>query len=141
MKLEGTITKGRLVIDPAIWAIAMREFEGRPVVLEIDVRRQQRTVKQNKRYWTVLVPLAIHRLSLGRPLPFNKDEVHRLLVTAFGGSEETPLGLVPVRTRTMTVDQFLHLTQQTELWLREQGYSIPEGPDMTVAAAIDEAMA
>lgn len=144
MRLEATITKGRLVCDPVVWSIAMREFEGRVVAVEIEQKRALRSRKQNARYWTVLVPLARHALNLKRGddlLPLNKDQVHYLLVTAFAGSEETELGLVPVRTRTMTTEQFLHLTEQTALWLREQGYPVPEGPEVSVAQAIEEATA
>lgn len=142
VKLEGTVTNGRLVCDPVSWSIAMREFEGREVVVEIDRKREVRSTRANARYWTVLVPLARHCLNLKRgsdQLPLNKDEVHYLLVTAFAGSEVTELGSVPVRTRTMNTQQFHHFTEQVSLWLREQGYPVPEGPEVSVAEAIEEA--
>jgi hypothetical protein len=143
MKLEGTITDGRLVCDQVIWAIAMREFNGHAVVIEIDRKRARRSNRANARYWTVLVPLARHALNLKRGselLPLNKDQVHYLLVTAFAGSEETELGAVAVHTSTMDTKQFHHFTEQVALWLREQGYAVPEGPEVSVAEVIEEAM-
>ena len=144
MKIEGRVVDGHLVCDiPAAWPIAMREFNGHPVVVEIEQKRERRTNRANARYWTVLVPLARHALNLKRGadmLPLNKDQVHYLLVTAFAGSEETELGAVPVRTSTMDTKQFHHLTEQVALWLGEQGYPVPEGPEVSVAEAIEEAM-
>ena len=144
MKLEGRVEKGRLVTDPAAWAIAMREYAEKAVVVDIEPLRERRTPKANKRYWSVDIYLARHYLNLQRPglPPLNKDEVHALLVTAFAGSEQTELGLVPVRTRTMDTHRFHAFTEQVELFLREKGYPIPDGSDdMSVAIAIEEATA
>lgn len=143
MRIEGKVSKGNLVVDPATWAIAMREFDNQTVVVDMDRKQERRSTRANARYWTVLVPLAQHCLNLKRPglLPLNEKQVHALLVTAFAGSEETELGSVPVATRTMDKRTYHHLTEQVSLWLREQGYTVPDGPEVTVAEAISEAMA
>lgn len=142
LRLEGKVTKGRLDCDPVEWAIAMQEYEGVSVVVTIDRKRATRTPRANRRHWTVIVPLVRHCINRKRPdmLPFNKDEIHRLIATAFGGSDETELGPVPIRTRTMDTRTFWHMDEQAGLWLMEQGYSVPEGREETVERAIEEAM-
>lgn len=144
MKLTGKVAGGKFTPDlPAAWPIAMREYEGKDVTVEIAPKHAHRSLNANSRYWKVDVFLAMHYLNLKRPglLPLNKDQIHALLVTAFAGSEETELGLAPVATRTMDKKQFHAFTEQVELFLREKGYPIPEGPEMSVEAAIQEAMA
>jgi hypothetical protein len=142
VKLEGRVEKGRLVTDPAIWAIALREYEGQPVILEIEKKREVRTGRANRRHWTVIVPLARHHLNLkrGNELPpLSKDQTHYVLVTAFGASEETELGPVPIRSSLMTTKQFHEMDEKAGLWLRENGYPIPDGPEVSVEQAIEEA--
>lgn len=130
MRLTGKMVKGRRVYDdPVSFAIANREVgEGERFEEEFDRLRERRSTRANRRYWGVLVPLARHALNLKRPglLPLNKTQTHALLVTAFLGSEETPLGPVPVATRESDTKTFHRLTSQTELWLGEQGFVIPE---------------
>jgi hypothetical protein len=141
MKLEGTIKSGRLICDPAVWAIAMREFDGQPVVLEIEKKRSVRSLQANARFWGVLVPLAGHFLSQTRDVPLSKDQVKFVLCSAFLGCEETPLGLVPMRTSELDTKQFAEFCERIQKWLGENGYTVPSGPDVSVEQAIDEATA
>lgn len=136
MKLTGRVVAGKFTPDlPAAWPIAMREFDGKRVTLEIEAEKSRRSTQANARYWAVLVPLAAHCLNLKRPglLPLNKDQVHALLVTAFVGSEETELGTVPVHTRTMDTKAFHRFTEQVELYLSEQGYAVPDDGEVSVS--------
>lgn len=141
MKLTGRVVEGKLKFDsPAAWPICMREYDGKSVTVDVEVRREARSTKANARHWALIVPLARHALNLKRGsdlLPLSKEQVHYLLVTAFGASEETELGPVPVRSSLMNTKQFHELDQKTELWLMDQGYGIPDGTD----AMFDEAMA
>lgn len=144
MKITGRVFEGKFRPDiPEAWPIAMREYAGKEVTVEIEPKRERRTSKANARYWTILEPLARHYLNLKRPglLPLHKKQVHALLVTAFVGSEDTELGPTPMETHTLDTQQFHAFTEQVELFLREKGYPIPDGPEMSVAAAIEEAMA
>lgn len=144
MKLEATVKNGRLVCDPAIWAIAMREYADRTVIVEIDRKRELRSIRANKRHWTIIVPLARHHLNLkrGNELPpLSKEQVHYVLVMAFGAAEETELGPAPIRSSLMTKAQFHEMDEKAALWLRENKYPVPDGPEMSVEAAIQEAMA
>ena len=144
MKLTGRVVAGKFTPDlPAAWPIAMREFDGKRVTLEIEAEKSRRSTQANARYFACLVPLAQHCLNLKRPglLPLSKDQTHAVLVSAFVGQEETELGPVPVRTRTMTKEQFHAFNEQVERWLNESGYSVPDGPDVDVAEMIEEATA
>lgn len=143
MKLQGRFVKGRLVLDPVQEAICARECGDKALSVDIEPVKNRRTPRQNSRHWAVIVPLVQHALNLKRPglLPLNKDETHRLIATAFGGSEETELGLVPIRTRTMDTKTFAHLDEQASRWLSDLGYHVPAGPEESVADAIEEAMA
>lgn len=143
VKVPAKFVNGRLSLDPVEETIAAREYGDKPLILDIEPVGARRSVRANARYWSVLIPLAQHCLNLKRPgmLPLNAKQVHALLVTAFLGSEDTPLGPVPMTTHDKDSKTFGRLTEQTTLWLREQGYPVPEGRDKSVSDAIGEAMA
>ena len=126
MKLSGVVKDGELVIDPVAWAIALREFAGRRVIVDIDAERSVRSIRANNRYWGVLVPLAGDFLSKTRDVPLSKEQVHFVLTSAFLGCDETPLGLVPMRTRDLDTKQFAAYCEKVALWLMENGYHVPE---------------
>jgi hypothetical protein len=140
MKIPGSVVSGKFKPDnPAALPIAFREYDGKRVTVEIEPEKTRRSTQANARYWTCLVPLAQHCLNLKRPglLPLSKDQVHAVLVSAFVGQEETELGPVPVRTRTMTKEQFHAFNEQVERWLAENQYLIPDSLD--AAELIEEA--
>lgn len=142
MKIAGKVAAGKLVCDlPAAWPIAMREMDGRRVTVEIEAERSRRTVKANAYHWAVIVPLAQHALNLKRPdqIPLSKDQTHYVLVTAFGASEETELGPVPVRSSLMDTQQFHALDEKAARWLMDLGYGIPDGQG--AGAQVEEATA
>lgn len=131
MKLSARVEKGRLVPDsPSAWAIAMRQYEGRHVVIDIDLRRDTRSLKANARYWSVLVPLAQDLLSKTRDVPLGKDQAHYVLVAAFAGCEVTELGPCPVKTSAMDSAQFGTFCDRVEAWLADNGYYLPEAAGM-----------
>lgn len=136
MKLSGTVKDGRLVTDePAAWPIAMREYEGKRVVVQIEPKRSLRSLRANARWWGLLVPLAGHFLSLTRDVPLSKEQVHYVLVSAFAGCDVTDLGPVPVPTRTMDSLQFSILCEKVQAWLADNGYALPD----SMSAEIEEA--
>lgn len=112
--------------SPAALAIALRAFEGQAVTVDIEKQRSARSDSQNRFYWGVLVPLAEHILSQSRDLPLSKDQVHYVLVSAFAGCDETPLGPVPVRTSKMDTSQFATYCERVQAWLADNGLYAPE---------------
>lgn len=134
MKLRGEVKAGKLVCNPAEWTIALREYEGKRVVLDIEPEHSIRSIRQNNRYWGVLVPLAGHYLSKTRDVPLSKEQVHFVIASAFLGCDETELGLAPMATRTLTTKQFSEYCDRIELWLAEKGYPVPQpGESVEVA--------
>lgn len=125
MTITGAVKNGRFVPDnPPAWVIAMREYDGGRVTVVIEPERRLRSLRANARYWGVLVPLAMHLLSRTRDVPLSKEQVHYVLVSAFAGCDETPLGLVPVPTRTMPSDKFSIFCEKVQAWLAENGYPV-----------------
>jgi len=130
MKFNGEVRGGKLLIDPASLAIACREYEGKRVTLEIEPEKSIRSLRQNSRYWGIIVPLASDFLSKTRDVPLSKDQTHYVLKSAFLGCEETPLGLVPMDSRSLTTSQFHAFCEAITLWLGENGYSVPESAEV-----------
>ena len=125
MKLAGVVKDGRLETDPVSWAIAMREYADKRVTVEIEQEKSIRSVRQNSRYWGLIVPLAGDYLSKTRDVPLSKEQTHYVLKSAFLGCEETELGLAPMDSRTLTTAQFAQFCEKVTLWLAEHGYSLP----------------
>lgn len=136
--MSGEVRAGKLICSPAAWAIAMREYADRRVVVTIEPERQLRSLKANARYWGVLVPLAGDFLSKTRDVPLSKMQIHFVLVSAFAGCEETPLGLAPVETHTMPSDVFSTMCERIQAWLAQNGYHVPAPGE---AVEMDEASA
>lgn len=130
MKFSGEVKGGKLLIDPAPLAIALREYDGKRVTLEIEPEKPVRSVRQNSRYWSLIVPLASDFLSKTRDIPLSKDQCHYVLKSAFLGCEETPLGLVPMDSRSLTTSQFHAFCEAITLWLGENGYAVPDSAEV-----------
>lgn len=131
MKLSGEVRLGKLVIAPVSWAIAMNHFAGKRVTVEIEAEKSLRTVRANNRYWACLVPLAGDFLSKTRDVPLSKEQTHWVLKSAFLGCDETPLGLVPMDSRTLTTAQFSAYCEAVEAWLAQNGYSVPDSAEVS----------
>ena len=144
MKMTAKVEGGKLRFDnPAALPICLREYDGKRVTVDIEPERIRRSGKANARHWAVVVPLVRHCLNLKRgDDPSNwltKDQTHYVIVTAFGASEETELGSVPVRSSLMDKGQFHEMDLKAEAWLADQGYGIPDGSDDFVAQQVMEA--
>lgn len=125
MKITGRVVGGKFQPDnPAALPIAWREFDGKPVELTIEQKRDRRSSQANRRFWGLLVPLAGHYLSQTRDVPLSKEQVKYVLCSAFLGCDETPLGLVPMRTSELDTKQFHAFCEKVERWLMEAGYAV-----------------
>lgn len=121
MKLTGQCSKGRVAWDiPEGWPIAMREFDGKRVVVDIDVQKNSRTDKQNRRYFGMIVPLWMECMHQTRGLVMSKDQVHDMLCRAFIGTLDTPYGPVRKESKVLSTAEFVHFCDQCELALEEQ---------------------
>lgn len=90
---------------PDQWRQLVKALRGQRVTVTLEKEHATRTNRQNSRYWVQCTAVA-DLLSVGRAVPLNKEQAHVILATAFLGQEETPLGPVPMSTRTLTVEQF-----------------------------------
>lgn len=137
MKLSGEVKAGKLICRPAEWAIAMRQYEGHRVIVDIEPERQLRSLRANARYWSLLVPLAGDFLSKTRDVPLSKEQVHFVLASSFLGCDETPLGLAPMPTRRLDTKQFAGYCERITAWLGDNGYAVPDSSSVDIPEVAD----
>lgn len=137
MKLRGVVRRGLPAWDDeAAVRIACREIgEGQRFECDIERPKTRRSTNANARYWKVLVGLTRHTINEQRqrenlpPLPDSEEvrlEIHAALVRKFVGVEDSPIGPIRKRTKTMTTREFWMFTEHVALWLREQGWEVPD---------------
>lgn len=138
MKFIATIKAGKLLPSPPeSWPIAMREYEGKQVTVEIEPVRERRSDAANKRWFGVLLPLVRHVIDESRrdagepPMDWGpgdewKDRLHDSLVVRHAGVIETAAGPIRKSTRIMSKREFYLLTESVVRWLAELGFFVPE---------------
>lgn len=134
LRFPATVTaEGKLSISmPCSWREALSHLKGQRVTVEIEREEHRRSNRQNRWYFGVVVPLVGEYLSRGRELPLSKDQVHHVLVSAFLGQEETPLGPAPIKTSLLTTAQFSGYCERIQAHAAtEWGLFIP-GPNEPV---------
>lgn len=102
------------------WDSLVRAHKGKLIVLSLELSRNKRSSQANRRYFGVVVPVCAQILSRGRALPLSKEQTHWLLKSAFLGSEETPLGLVPKDSHTLSTEEFSEYTERIEAHFRAE---------------------
>lgn len=121
MKRLATVEGGRLELS------GLEAFEGKRVVVSVELEKGRRSNAANARYWGVIVPVCASILSQGRELPLSPDQTHWLLKSAFLGCYETPLGLVPKESHTLDTHAFFDFTSAVEAHFRsEYGATFPD---------------
>lgn len=131
--------RGKFVADqPNVWATVGARFHGQRVTISIEKERKIRTDRQNRFWWSVIIPVAQEVLSLSRDVPLAKEQTHYVLKSAFLGCEETALGLVPMNSRDLTTQQFALLCEKVQAWLSEQGCKLPGVNDESAWPDSDE---
>lgn len=131
MKFSGEVKGGRLLIDSAALAIAVRQYEGRRVVLDISPEKRARTNSQNAYYWACVVPVIAHLLTekVQEITPgaeaVTNDEAHDALKRRFLG-REVIAGLDVVRSTTsLSTGGFSDYVELCRQFAAEAGYYIP----------------
>lgn len=100
-----------------------QESDGKTWVVEI--KRETRSSKQNRRYWSIINDFAQSYTSGGRT--YQADTWHDWFKGEFIGFDELPDGrLVPKSSKVLTVDEYAEFSAKVEVWLVEQGYTIKE---------------
>ena len=120
--------EGRLVIaEPLVWKAALARHRGQVVYVLLESLKVNRSTAQNRRYWSLLVPLVAEVLTLGGSFHLSSDQAHEVLKMAFLGHVETPLGNAPKSSKTLTVEEFSVYCTKIEHWLlHDHGVVVPE---------------
>lgn len=134
MKLSGEVKGGRLIIPPASLAIALRQYEGRRVVIEIEPERVQRSLRQNAYYRACVVPVIAHLLTeemrkvegCEEAEAVSNEEAHEALKKRFLG-REVIAGLDVVRSTTrLSTGGMTDYIERCRMFAAEAGYFIPQ---------------
>jgi hypothetical protein len=108
------------------------KHEGQRVIVTAATEKQRRSTKQNRRYWSLVVPVAAEVLGAGREVPLSKDQTHEILKFAFIGHEQTVLGPTPKSSKDLSTAEFAAFCSKVEEWLLHSfGVVMPEHGDPT----------
>jgi hypothetical protein len=122
---EGTLVWS----EPSRVRATLAHLRGKTITITLEREVQRRGDPANRYYWAAVAPAVAEYLSIGRPLPLSKDDAHRVLCSAFIGTEETPLGPTPCHSSTLTSEQFSVFIERIKAHAAsEWGLHIP-GPD------------
>lgn len=114
---------GLLVLDrPMDYARLVRSLRGRYVEATLRKRRSQRSMKENRYYWGVVVPL------LAEHCGYDKQEMHEVLAMRFLRIEDDALTGAPRRKRTPDTDtaEFEEYLDACRRLAADIGVNIPE---------------
>lgn len=121
LRLSAKASKNGVIYDlpaqvgtVAAWLTAL---EGKRIEVTYREIKDVRSLAQNRRYWSLVVPVVAEVLSSGRELPLSKDQAHYALKLAFIGHEDTPLGPVPKSSKELDTAQFAAFCSKVEEWL------------------------
>ena len=107
------------------WVGWLAKFKGRRLTITAEPERIRRTDAQNRRYWSLIVP--VYQEWVGEP---DKLQAHEDLLSLHNRADRMlPTGeLVAVvrRSKNLTVQEFTEYTRRVETWLAQQGITFPE---------------
>src|SRR5512135_135561 len=107
------------------WVGFLAKYKGRRVTATLEPERIRRTDQQNKRYWSLIVP--VYQEWVGEP---DKLQAHEDLLSLHNRADRLlPTGeviKVVRRSRNLTVEEFQEFTSRVEVWLASQGIEFPE---------------
>jgi hypothetical protein len=115
--------------EPMRWRTRLAALRGKKLTVTVEREVKRRGDPANRYYWAAVARAVAEYLSIGRELPLSKDDAHRVLCSAFIGTEDTPLGPTPCRSSTLTSEQFSTFIERIKAHAAsEWGLRIP-GPD------------
>jgi hypothetical protein len=99
--------QSKLVVrDVGRWAGFLSRLKGRAVEVQVRPERKRRSLNQNSWYWVAIVPAIQGYLNESRDLQLSEDQTHYVLKSSFIGLKETPLGPVPLESKTLSTQEF-----------------------------------
>lgn len=121
---RGIVKAGRFCPDDiAKHGAWLAHAEGKRVVMELKQERALRSLKQNARWWSLIIPTvqSCWEHDKDNPVCLPPEMVHDMLVTHFGGGMvKTPLGWSRQSSREMKTDEFCRMGDKVEEYLREK---------------------
>ncbi len=107
------------------WLGWCAKYRGRRITVTAEPERRRRTNQQNKRYWSLLVP--VYQEWAGEP---DKLQAHEDLLSQCNREDKLlPNGTVisrVKRSKALTVEEFNAFTERVEVFLAQQGMEFPE---------------
>ncbi len=127
---RGTVTaEGKLVLDARERAQRqgyLKRLAGQPVVVVVKVRRNQRSLDQNKWWWGVAIPLLALELGYDK---HDLEDLHYALVAKCFGTHVDPIlkeEIPSVRSSQLTTTEFSELMEWAVRWAAsEYGIVVP----------------
>lgn len=123
---------GKLAFNsPEEFARARAQLRGRDVKVELSIRRNNRSDRQNDYYWGVVIPLLCEHFEYvksdaGR-VRYSKDDMHDALKCKFLLKLDSENGLARVgSTATLTTVEFEEYLTDIREWASTEGVFIPE---------------
>lgn len=119
---RGKVEKGKLILeDPEKYLLRIASLEGKRIELSIKKYRENRSDRQNRYYWGVVIKL------LASHCGYTSDEMHEVLKHKFLSGATDKFGLVLVRsTAALDTDEFVQYTNQIVIWAAGFGVYIPD---------------
>jgi hypothetical protein len=107
----GRIVRGRVALDDAgKYVVYISHLEGKVIELILRIRRSKRSLKQNKFYWAVVIPI------LADHFGYESQEMHSALKFKFLRTHEKE-ELVSVRSTTsLNTKEFMDYIERIQRW-------------------------
>ena len=123
-RFTGSVKGGRVVFDqPQRWIGVTARFEGRRVEVTLQAERKERSLAQNRYYWSVVVPI------FGEWTGESKDEAHETLKTIHLQQDFVlPTGELVRKagsTKRLSTVDFQAYVERVCVWCAQQGVFIP----------------
>lgn len=127
------VTGGRIPVEVSkAVATALRNIEGKRVIVSLREHKRKRSNNQNRYYWGVVIPLVLEMFTdAGNDT--TAEEVHEFLKEYVGGSTFVRLLVTPDLKRrsvvrsstTLTTDEWESFMEMVRAWAATMGCQIP----------------
>jgi hypothetical protein len=111
------------------WKADVKRHEGKAVFVTVERLFRQRSVLQNKYYWSVIVPYIMDWTG------FDKDEAHIALKMKFLSIEKNGI-LSAKSTADLSTVEFSDYNERIKVWAAEQGVYIPDPNEVTTKGEV-----